>query len=190
MIREKILFLNKEECDSLITICKTQSCNINIKNYIKAHPFEIKDESHFIFSKIREFISIETGLPKENQECILCIRYGENGGYHEHYDTFICPSHALAKDIDTQLLYDSNMSQGGHRKHTAIIYLNDDFSGGETYFTKLNKIIKPETGKIVLWKNIKENNEIDESMLHTGKSILSKEKWILIVYIREKIYNK
>ena len=190
MIREKILFLNKEECDSLITICKTQSCNINIKNYIKAHPFEIKDESHFIFSKIREFISIETGLPKENQEFISCIRYGENGSYHEHYDTFIYPSHALAKNIDTQFFYDSNMSQGGHRKYTSIIYLNDDFSGGETYFAKLNKTIKPETGKIVLWKNIKENNEIDELMFHTGKSVLSNEKWILVIYIREKIYSK
>ena len=82
------------------------------------------------------------------------------------------------------------MSQGGHRKYTSIIYLNDDFSGGETYFAKLNKTIKPETGKIVLWKNIKENNEIDELMFHTGKSVLSNEKWILVIYIREKIYSK
>ena len=75
-------------------------------------------------------------------------------------------------------------------KYTSIIYLNDDFSGGETYFAKLDKTIKPETGKIVLWKNIKENNEIDELMLHTGKSVLSKEKWILVIYIRKNHFNR
>jgi hypothetical protein len=36
-----------------------------------------------------------------------------------------------------------------HRVYSSIIYLNDDYEGGEIRFTKLNKTIKPKAGSIV-----------------------------------------
>jgi hypothetical protein len=50
MINEINYFLTKEECDSLISICKSQP--YNIKNYMKTHPFEIKDDKkiHGLYS--------------------------------------------------------------------------------------------------------------------------------------------
>jgi hypothetical protein len=40
-----------------------------------------------------------------------------------------------------------------HRMHWrqfgSIIYLNDDYEGGELYMTALNKILKPKRGRLV-----------------------------------------
>jgi len=38
-----------------------------------------------------------------------------------------------------------------HRYATAVTYLNDDYSGGETYFPNFNFHVKPEKGKTVLF---------------------------------------
>lgn len=37
-----------------------------------------------------------------------------------------------------------------HRKFGAIIYLNDNYSGGETYYPQHNASIKPEAGKLAV----------------------------------------
>ena len=39
------------------------------------------------------------------------------------------------------------LKRGGNRYATFLLYLNDDFEDGETYFPLRNKKIKPEKGK-------------------------------------------
>src|SRR4051794_11977436 len=40
--------------------------------------------------------------------------------------------------------HDDNAFEGvGHRQFSAIVYLNDDYEGGETYFTRLDAAVKP-----------------------------------------------
>ncbi len=36
-----------------------------------------------------------------------------------------------------------------HRDFSGIVYLNDDYQGGEFYFTALNTVIKPKKGMLV-----------------------------------------
>lgn len=50
-------------------------------------------------------------------------------------------------------------------KFTSIVYLNDNFEGGETVFPHLGISIKPKTGKLVCWYNMK-SNEVNEDMAH------------------------
>lgn len=42
---------------------------------------------------------------------------------------------------------------GPPRLYTALIYLNDDFKEGHTYFNKIDEEIEPETGKLIYWRN-------------------------------------
>jgi len=77
------------------------------------------------------------------------------------------------------------MDRGGQRKYSALIYLNDDFEGGETYFPKINYTVKPEIGKMVIWENLNKDNSLNYDSLHAGLPVLSNEKWICIVWVRE-----
>ena len=75
-------------------------------------------------------------------------------------------------------------------KKTCLIYLNEDFEGGETHFPKLNIKIQPRLGKAVVWNNTHEDNRVIEESLHAGLPVLSKSKWIMSIWIREKPFLK
>jgi prolyl 4-hydroxylase len=63
-----------------------------------------------------------------------------------------------------------------------MIYLNDDYSGGETEFPLINKTIYPKTGKAILFKNSDENDYIIFQSLHRGNPIIHGNKWICNIW--------
>jgi len=187
MIEEIKDFITKDECDQIIEFSakEIKACNGN-SDFMKMHPIEIKNENKEVWKKIRNLISDLTSLPVENQENFLAIRYDKNGSYMEHFDSFIKQTE---NSIYTKEFYEQSMASGGQRKFTALFYLNDNFSGGETNFPKLNKKIKPETGKLLYWNNLDENGNTNLNMIHAGMPVLDGQKWVLVVYIREKKYE-
>jgi len=54
---------------------------------------------------------------------------------------------------------------------TLVIYLNENYSGGETYFEALKRNILPKTGKALLFKQ--------EGLVHTGNTVSAGIKYIL-----------
>lgn len=72
----------------------------------------------------------------------------------------------------------------GQRYETAILYLNETFSGGETAFSD-NQIITPKTGHLVSFKNVHENAFVNR---HKGNIITKGEKWIITFWFRERSY--
>ena len=80
------------------------------------------DTLHFMCPEIK----IEAGLADEG----YCIQRKSTGQFYDwHADTTGSP----------------------HRRLSAVLYLNDDFTGGETEFALQKVKIKPETGKLVLF---------------------------------------
>jgi len=125
--------------------------------------------------KIQQFVSDITNLPIENQEDIHIVKYQKGGEYKIHHDWF----------DDETLEQEQETERGGNRVFSFLVYLNDDFEGGETDFPSLEYKVKPELGKGVLWRNIdEEGNPILESE-HAGLPVEEGTKWILIVWIRE-----
>lgn len=72
----------------------------------------------------------------------------------------------------------------GPRYLTVLFYLNDNFDGGETIFPKINKLVKPEKGKAVIFQNVNNNGVIITQALHGGKPVKNGEKWIANKWIR------
>lgn len=73
-----------------------------------------------------------------------------------------------------------------HRLHTVIIYLNDDYTGGETKFTNDGFVCKPETGKMILWKNLELSEAsplIASSAMHEGAEVLTGTKYVLVNWV-------
>lgn len=135
--------------------------NFNAKDFLdKANTFyenkwvrslTIGDQENPIRSSDSAFLQDEPGLDKqifdifaehileyrklfpevyiEKDEGYTLLRYSEGGYYGKHTDDF------------------SKM----HRIVSGLIYLNDDYEGGELYFNELDVKIKPKAGSIVLF---------------------------------------
>ncbi|MDD9898793.1 MAG: 2OG-Fe(II) oxygenase [Candidatus Melainabacteria bacterium] len=118
---------------------------------------------------IEDWISI----PKENFERASVINYLPDQEYKQHYDFL----YHIEGETDT----------AGDRTYTAVFYLNDDFTGGETFFPKLDYAVKPKKGRLVIWKNYIDGFSNFQS-LHTGQKVITGEKWIATKWVREKKY--
>ena len=174
-------FLTKEECLELIDIVKDDFYSSSvlgeqIEGYRTAQNTWIYHDTDLTL-KIKEFISNKTNLPIENQEDLHIVKYNIGGQYKNHHD-FFHPGEEY---------YDEVTKNGGQRAFSCLIYLNDDFTGGETCFPNKDITIKPELGKMIIWININEDNSLNYDSLHAGLPVISGEKLICIVWVRE--YN-
>jgi uncharacterized Zn finger protein len=98
-------------------------------------------------------------------EDISVIKYEEGGFYKEHTD--------------------ANFKF--HRLYTVIIYLNDDYEGGETEFTRINKKYKLKKGDALFFNNYDSLGNISRLALHCGNKVISGVKYIANVWINNKI---
>lgn len=175
--------LTKQECEELIKInqdsmiqAKTLGKNIDGYRTAKNSWINIKND---LTEKVKKIVFEQTNLPFENQETIHIVNYQIGGEYKKHYDFF-------NENTD---YYEDTMKRGGNRVFTALFYLNDNFSGGETEFPKLNLKINPEVGKLIVWKNMNEDGTLNRDSIHAGLPVIEGEKWIAVVWVRERVFK-
>lgn len=72
---------------------------------------------------------------------------------------------------------------------TFLVYLNDDFEGGETWFPLADLKAKPPRGGAVYFANVDLENQPDPNSLHAGTAPTRGEKWLLSQWIRDKPYT-
>jgi prolyl 4-hydroxylase len=165
MIKEIPNFLTELECSMLIGLGESGQLNpgrVNNKQlgYRKAKVTWLKPNSPLV-DKIKNDVAELTGYPVENQEDFHFVKYNVDGEYKIHED-------------------------GKDRPKTALVYLNDGFVGGETEFPKLKTIIKPETGKLVIWDNALEDGSEDPDSSHAGLPVIAGTKYIGVIWIRRE----
>lgn len=132
-------------------------------------------ETEFIKTKIAEV----SKYPIENQEGLHIVRYKSGGKYDPHFDYF----------VEGESYYEEMMSRGGQRGESWLVYLNDDFEGGETEFPNEGFKIQPKKGLLVAWRNLLETGEVNSLSLHAGLPVTSGEKWIAIIWVREQKFT-
>jgi prolyl 4-hydroxylase len=69
---------------------------------------------------------------------------------------------------------------------TMLVYLNDDFEGGETEFPELGITIRPKRGEGLLFRNVDEAGRPDASVLHAGVPVRSGTKLLASRWILER----
>lgn len=163
MINEYPNFLTPAECLTLIGLGESDSLRTgrttnNSHGYRKAKVRWITDEE-FIDNICKRIADI-TQTDFSKQENFHFIKYSEGGEYKPHYD-------------------------GVSRQKTAMIYLNDGFKGGETFFCNLNKTIKPEVGKLLVWDNIDTDGKLDKLSYHAGLPVEFGTKYIAVIWIKK-----
>lgn len=72
---------------------------------------------------------------------------------------------------------------------TALIYLNAQYTGGETVFPKLGISVKGEQGDLLVFDNTQIDGLPDPLSLHSGNPVISGEKWLGSIWIRQRAFN-
>ena len=76
------------------------------------------------------------------------------------------------------------------RALTALIWLNDQFEGGETDFPKINVRVRGGVGDMLVFRNVRDNGDFDERMIHAGLPVTEGVKWMASRWIRTENYLK
>lgn len=178
-------FFTKEECEYVINLSTPlmkDSKTIVDGKHQKAvtctnHATQISTEDDEILNRIYQKASKYLGgIPESHLEYIQCVGYYAGEEYRSHYDAYDTRDPMMQKLVD----------QGGQRMCTFLVYLNDDFEGGHTYFPVLDLRIKPERGKAIFFYNIDANGAIDKESLHAGLCVTSGVKYACTLWVRDK----
>jgi prolyl 4-hydroxylase len=133
-------------------------------------------DSNPVVDRFKQITSAITGLPITHQEKPNFIKYKKGGFYKPHFDGFTDNEGGI-----------KIIKESGQRMFSSILYLNDDFEGGETVFPKIDKVIKPSTGKVYIWRNAFDDLKLDEKSFHGGNPIEAGVKYIIVIWTRSNI---
>jgi len=82
--------------------------------------------------------------------------------------------------------YQAHCGVSGQRTWTAMIYLNEPEAGGTTRFKVIDKIVRPETGKMLCWNNQLPNGQPNGATLHQGMKVRKGVKYVITKWFRER----
>ena len=71
------------------------------------------------------------------------------------------------------------------RALTALVYLNEDYRGGETRFIETGLDVKGRTGDALIFRNILANGDPDPASRHAGLPVLEGVKYLASRWIRQ-----
>lgn len=125
---------------------------------------------------VRARIARTAGVAAEALEPTEVLHYAAGETYKPHVDFF---HPALPQFAD-------EMRLRGQRVKTCLVYLNDDFAGGETDFPKIGIRFRGQAGEALLFENVLPNGAGDMRTVHAGLPPSSGEKWLLSQWIRSK----
>lgn len=126
-------------------------------------------------AKLRIAEAIETHV--SHQEPTTFLRYEPGQEYLAHYD-LIRPQEEAAAAEELRTL--------GQRVATVLVYLNEGYEGGETYFPHLDWGFKGKAGDVLIFWNMSADGERERLSLHAGLSVTAGEKWLLSQWVRAK----
>lgn len=141
-----------------------------------AHPIRSSDDAvigplqmDLVVEAINRRIAAATCTNVEQGEPLSVLRYRPRQQYRLHHDC---------------LPGDANQ-----RAQTLIVFLNEDFEGGETHFPTINTAIRGSTGDAILFSNLKENGSVDQASTHAGLPVIDGQKWICTRWIRSRPFD-
>jgi len=127
----------------------------------------------FVLAQLRMAACL--GVPLRQFEALTVLHYDEGEEITDHYD-FVDPN------LPT---YAQEIAEQGDRVVTFLVYLNDDYQGGETAFPRLDISHKGRRGEGIFFVN-SDHGRADTRTLHAGRTPVGGEKWIVSQFIRDR----
>jgi hypothetical protein len=121
-------------------------------------------------------MSAATRVPVDQMEGPTILHYAPGEEITNHFD-FVNPR------IPN---YRAEIERRGQRIITFLVYLNDDYEGGETDFPELGLRYRGGKRNGLFFTNALPNGEPDLRMVHAGLPPKDKEKWLMSQFIRNR----
>jgi prolyl 4-hydroxylase len=132
--------------------------------------------SELIHLLVQRRMEAACGISIYNMEATAVLHYAVGEQISDHFD-FVDPK------IPN---YDEEIRRNGQRVLTFLVYLNDDYEGGETEFPELGIVHKGRSGEGLFFVNALDTNEPDLRTLHAGRPPRSGEKWVVSQFVRSR----
>lgn len=116
------------------------------------------------------------GIPLHHMEANSILHYAPGEESTNHFD-FVDPKTPN---------YEQEIARNGQRVLTFLVYLNDDYEGGETEFPALGIVHKGRRGEGLYFVNALENDAPDLRTIHAGRPPTRGEKWIVSQFVRSR----
>ena len=123
-------------------------------------------------AKLAEF----TGLDPAHGEPIQGQRYDVGQEFKAHTDYFEPDGSDFPRYC----------AVAGQRTWTVMIYLNEPAAGGATRFKTIDKTVRPETGKLLAWNNLRPDGRVNPDTIHHGMKVRAGAKYIVTKWYRER----
>lgn len=107
----------------------------------------------------------------ENGEFLSVLHYAPGQQYRPHLDCI-----PAGPDLDAS----------GQRVKTAILFLNDDYEGGETHFLAPDLRFRGHRGDLLVFSNVDGEGAPDKASRHAGLPVAAGRKWIVTRWFRGK----
>lgn len=142
----------------------------------RPHPVRTSDGANFapieedlVLNALNERIAAATKTEVMQGEPLHALRYRGGQQYRPHRDSL--------PGVTNQ------------RSVTAILYLNEDFEGGETLFTKRAVQVRARRGRLLIFANIDAAGRADPLSEHAGLPVNKGEKWIITRWVRSARFH-
>lgn len=122
-----------------------------------------------VVQKINACIAKATGTEPGWGEPLNILKYSPGQQYKPHHDG------TGSDNVSVRVL-------------TALIWLNDQFEGGETDFPKINVRVRGGVGDMLVFRNIREDGQFDDRMIHAGLPVTHGVKWMASRWIRAESF--
>jgi tetratricopeptide (TPR) repeat protein len=175
-------------CDALIGMSRDRLVRAQVLNPISGLPIIEKTrtnrlatlslfESSLLSIIVQERLAAAAGVPSRSLEAASVLNYRVGEQSRPHFD-FIDPK---ARS------FASEMQQLGQRIATVLVYLNDDYDGGETAFPELGIAHRGRKGDALLFFSVRDTGEPDRRTVHAGRPPTEGEKWVVSQFIRSRV---
>ena len=133
-------------------------------------------DTHLLNVLVQARMAAAVGAPMSMLESFAVLHYvpGEEYGEHVDYLDPAIPGYA------------AELARMGQRVATCLIYLNDDFEGGETEFPQLGLSFKGRKGDALIFFSAHADGRPDTRTVHAGRTPTSGQKWLLSQFFRNR----
>ena len=133
-------------------------------------------ETHLANLFVQARMAAIVGAPMQMLEAFAVLNYAPREEYGEHVD-YLDPAIPA---------YAAELAQRGQRVATGLLYLNDDYEGGETAFPQLGISFKGRKGDALVFFNADGEGRPDPRTVHAGRTPTSGQKWLLSQFFRNR----
>lgn len=137
-------------------------------------------QADLVLTLLRERIAAATGLPTAVMELTKVLHYRVGERFDAHFDYIDPAAPGLAAEIEAR----------GQRLATFLLYLNDDYEGGETEFSAIGLRHRGRRGDALMFANVDLEGRPDRRSLHAGLAPRAGEKWLLSQWIRDRVARR